>query len=89
MTNADIQRWRMAFESVDAAAREECAKAMSLPDSFKESIATTELIAEVDRQARKECAAIIATLAERPFDSEPEFSALMVAEAATRGTIRD
>jgi hypothetical protein len=34
MTNADIQRWRMAFESIDLEAREECA---GLCDQLKHS----------------------------------------------------
>jgi cytochrome P450 len=52
-------------------------------------------IAEADRKAREECAAICASLAERPYDGEPESrtlvdvetTALLAAEAAIRDTI--
>lgn len=40
-----------------------------------------------DKRAREECAATVATLAERPYDNNPEFSALLHAEAAIRATI--
>ena len=74
--------WNQIGDAVHKALREEPRYGVVLPDGFLESIATTEMIKAADRRARIDCARIVSTLAERPYDCEPEFGAIMAAEAA-------